>query len=667
MLTAVDDNSGAREQGGVPVGLFEARRSDGSRWLEGAKRWQLEPATDIAWLWPGKIPTGEVTVIEGEPGVGKSFVALDFVARVTAGIPWPAVVPLATAAPQPQPAQVLLVSRGDDDPTINRRLAALGVAASRVARLGVVVSCRSDRETGERRPLELPFDLPMLRHELEVMPSIRLVVIDPLSEFCETPKRLRKALRELNELAQEFDVAIVVTLPARCRFDVRGVLRVTSRFPTEVARCVWCVVADPDNPARRLFVARRTNSFVEPQGLPFHLHEGRVVWNPAVSLDPTDPLGQEAAIRDCVATLLEEGIRRSSEVFRLGAQLGFTPQQMRGVAQSERNPAQGTQASSARAAQKRCPQRATLKRRNDCFDTASRAGLSHRYPGEEQNETCAPSTVLRDELRQNLLELSSSVSIHPDSAGINPAARWGVSLTVDLPQQFFDDGAQIIAADVDLRNVSFAIDQEQGGNRADFEAAADGAFRRFVHRHSPRKFGPGAICFHSGRAVVEADADDVESLLVKIPVDLFEIRKLGQARSAGRPPEIDEHDAVRVIGGIDPLPLQVARAEARSGLADQLLPRDSTLDDLADLLIQRIRGRNPFENLARTGEVSVHSRQGPKATRPDRAPERETETGLRANKRRRRSPPRLVCRRGPAPGTAPAGPARATSGRDRVV
>ncbi len=330
-LTAVDDESGPPEQGRVPVGLFEARRSDGSRWLEGAKRWQLEPASDVGWLWPGKIPTGEVTVIEGEPGVGKSFVALDFVARVTAGIPWPAVVPLVTVASQPAPAQVLLVSRSDDDPTINRRLPALGADASRVARMGVVVSCRSDLETGERRPLEFPFDLPMLRHELEVMPSIRLVVIDPLSEFCETPKRLRKALRELNELAQEFDVAIVVTLPARCRFDVRGVLRVTSRFPTEVARSVWCVVADPDNPARRLFVARRTNSFVEPQGLPFQLHAGRVVWNPAVSLDPTDPLGQEAAIRDCVATLLEEGSRRSSEVFRLGAQLGFTPNQMRSV------------------------------------------------------------------------------------------------------------------------------------------------------------------------------------------------------------------------------------------------------------------------------------------------------------------------------------------------
>ncbi len=100
-------------------------------------------------------------MIEGEPGVGKSFVALDFVARVTAGLPWPAAVPLATATPQPQPAQVLLVSRSDDDPIINRRLPVLGAAGSRVARLGVVVSCRSDCETGERRPLELPFDLPM--------------------------------------------------------------------------------------------------------------------------------------------------------------------------------------------------------------------------------------------------------------------------------------------------------------------------------------------------------------------------------------------------------------------------------------------------------------------------------------------------------------------------
>lgn len=30
---------------------------------------------DIDWLWPGKIPRGELTILEGDPGVGKSFFA----------------------------------------------------------------------------------------------------------------------------------------------------------------------------------------------------------------------------------------------------------------------------------------------------------------------------------------------------------------------------------------------------------------------------------------------------------------------------------------------------------------------------------------------------------------------------------------------------------------
>ena len=44
---------------------------------------------DIEWLWPGHIPLGMLTLIAGDPGVGKSFLTLYIAATVSAGLPWP--------------------------------------------------------------------------------------------------------------------------------------------------------------------------------------------------------------------------------------------------------------------------------------------------------------------------------------------------------------------------------------------------------------------------------------------------------------------------------------------------------------------------------------------------------------------------------------------------
>ena len=45
--------------------------------------------TRLRWLWPGRIPLGKVTVIAGDPGVGKSLVTIDMAARVSNGTQWP--------------------------------------------------------------------------------------------------------------------------------------------------------------------------------------------------------------------------------------------------------------------------------------------------------------------------------------------------------------------------------------------------------------------------------------------------------------------------------------------------------------------------------------------------------------------------------------------------
>lgn len=43
----------------------------------------------VNWLWLGRIPLGKLTLVDGDPGLGKSALMADFAARVSAGRPWP--------------------------------------------------------------------------------------------------------------------------------------------------------------------------------------------------------------------------------------------------------------------------------------------------------------------------------------------------------------------------------------------------------------------------------------------------------------------------------------------------------------------------------------------------------------------------------------------------
>ena len=45
--------------------------------------------SDVSWLWPGRIPRGKVTLLAGDPGLGKSFVTMDLAARVSRAAEWP--------------------------------------------------------------------------------------------------------------------------------------------------------------------------------------------------------------------------------------------------------------------------------------------------------------------------------------------------------------------------------------------------------------------------------------------------------------------------------------------------------------------------------------------------------------------------------------------------
>ena len=85
---------------------------------------------DIRWLWPSRIARGKLTMLVGNPGVGKSLIALDVAARVSTGQPWPE---QSSDTPLREPADVLLLTETDDlCDTVCPRLLARGAALDRI-------------------------------------------------------------------------------------------------------------------------------------------------------------------------------------------------------------------------------------------------------------------------------------------------------------------------------------------------------------------------------------------------------------------------------------------------------------------------------------------------------------------------------------------------------
>src|SRR5262245_53385165 len=75
----------------------------------------------VDWLWQARIPLGALTVLDGDPGLGKSTVTLDLAARVSRGDVMP------DGSPGPAASGVVLLSSEDDVARVIRpRLSSAG-------------------------------------------------------------------------------------------------------------------------------------------------------------------------------------------------------------------------------------------------------------------------------------------------------------------------------------------------------------------------------------------------------------------------------------------------------------------------------------------------------------------------------------------------------------
>ncbi len=229
----------------------------------------------VSWLWPGRIPYGKLSLIVGDPGLGKSFLTLDIAARLSTGTPWPEQRDVRI-----EPGNSVILS-AEDDPadTIRPRLDAAGADATRVYAIEGV----KRTSEGGCEYFTLDCDLRALE-DCIIDRAARLCIVDPVSAYLgrrdsHSNADIRGLLAPLSDLAARHRCAVIAVTHMNKSGASRAMYRAMGSLAfTAAARIAWLVATDNDNPGRRLLLPIKSNLIEDPSGIAFEIAEGRVSW-----------------------------------------------------------------------------------------------------------------------------------------------------------------------------------------------------------------------------------------------------------------------------------------------------------------------------------------------------------------------------------------------------
>ncbi|MGA8872463.1 MAG: AAA family ATPase [Candidatus Acidiferrales bacterium] len=293
---------------------------------------EIKPET-LKWLWPGRIPLGKLTLLVGDPGLGKSLATIDIAARVTRGAEFPDGTPCDSGA--------VIMASAEDDPsdTIRPRLDAARADVSRVHTLEGMRVTLSDSSTVDR-PFDLEAGIAALEDALARTRGARLIVIDPISAYLghadsNTNAEVRGLLSPLAALAAKHNVAILCVTHLRKSAGAAVHRAIASIAFTAAARAVWAVAPDPADAERRLMLAVKQNLGPNIDGLAFRIQTQsgpRIEWEPgAVHVDANVVLSVEdredhterQEVERWLREYLEDGPVGARDTIRAASEVGI--------------------------------------------------------------------------------------------------------------------------------------------------------------------------------------------------------------------------------------------------------------------------------------------------------------------------------------------------------
>jgi hypothetical protein len=207
----------------------------------------------VSWIWRNRIPKKKITLLDGDPGLGKSLLTLDIAARITRGWAMP------DGAEGLAGGVVLVTAEDGLGDTVRPRLELMGADLSRI------VSLQSVRDSdGNLRPPTIE-DIHAIAEAVDTV-SAGLIVVDPLMAYLpgkrdsHRDQDVRRSLHILAHLAEEKEVAVLIVRHLNKSGGSQSIYRGGGSIGIiGAARSGLLVAKDPEDENRRVLASVKSN------------------------------------------------------------------------------------------------------------------------------------------------------------------------------------------------------------------------------------------------------------------------------------------------------------------------------------------------------------------------------------------------------------------------
>jgi len=236
---------------------------------------------DVKWLWDRRIPRGKLSLLVGDPGVSKSTLTIDWLARVTTAN----VFPFGGSVEEPANVVMLTAEDGLAD-TVHGRLT---LADADLKRVHIFEGIAAGTQV-QQFDLE---DIPMLELVIERRrPAV--VTIDPIVAYMgektntDRDAAIRRVLKPVARLAEKYGIAIIGVMHLNKSEQRQAIHRVGGSIGfVGTARSTLLVVQDPANEDRRIVGRIKGNLARRPPDLAYTLIDhgdlAKIQWEEQVS------------------------------------------------------------------------------------------------------------------------------------------------------------------------------------------------------------------------------------------------------------------------------------------------------------------------------------------------------------------------------------------------